>query len=176
MNTRLTGAPSNRLLTSAHVGFTDNGRRARYGAAYMRALCAHAGAAFTETSIDEDIMAIDGTIDFARMPVRIQIKCTSKFSVSSRKITFPLESGWTQKWSISDTPVFVVVVKVPRDIAGWLDYTSTYTRHNTVAFGRRFNRSKDLTSMVFDSSDLLTGDSIYEWRDIAYSLADGDLK
>ena len=89
MTTAATGRPPSRLLESAHVNFTDNGRRARYGAAYMRSLCAHAGALFTESSIDEDIMAIDGAVDFARMPVRVQIKCTSKFSVPGGKFTLP---------------------------------------------------------------------------------------
>lgn len=176
MTTTATGAPLSRLLKSAHVDFTDNGRRARYGAAYVRVLCAHAGATFTETAVDEDIMAIDGTIDFARMPVRVQIKCTSKFSVPGGKLTLPLEAGWLRKWTTSDTPVFVVVVKVPRDIAGWLDYDVAFTRHNTVAFGRRFDASKDLTSMLFTSTDRLAGESIYDWRDLAYDLADGVVK
>lgn len=173
MTTAATGTPPSRLLQSAHVDFTDNGRRARYGAAYVRALCAHAGAAFSESSIDEDIMAIDGTVDFARMPVRIQIKCTSMFSIPGGKFTLPLEPSWVKKWTTSDTPVFVVVVKVPRDIPGWLNYDVAYTRHNTVAFGRRFDRAANSTSMVFTSIDRLTGESIYEWRDLAYDIADG---
>lgn len=173
MTTAATGSPPSRLLKSAHVGFTDNGRRARYGAAYVRALCAHAGASFVETSIDEDIMAIDGTVDFARMPVRVQIKCTSQFSVAGSRLTLPLEPSWVKKWTASDTPVFVVVVKVPSDIPGWLDYDVAFTRHNTVAFGRRFVAAIDQASMVFTSSDRLTGESIYEWRDLAYDIADG---
>ena len=176
MTTAATGTPPSRLLKSAHVDFTDNGRRARYGAAFVRALCAHAGAAFTESSIDEDIMAIDGTVDFARMPVRVQIKCTSKFSIPGGKFTLPLESSWVRKWTTSDTPVFVVVVKVPRDIPGWLDYDVASTRHNTVAFGRRFDRATDSMSMVFTGVDRLTGESIYDWRDLAYDIADGVVK
>lgn len=176
MTTAATGTPPSRLLKSAHVDFTDNGRRARYGAAYVRTLCAHAGAAFTETNVDEDIMAIDGAVDFARMPIRVQIKCTSKFSVPGGKFTLPLETGWVKKWTASDTPVFVVVVKVPSDIPGWLDYDIAFTRHNTVAFGRRFDVAMDVTSMVFTRSDRLTGESIYEWRDLAYDIADGLVK
>lgn len=176
MTTAATGSPPSRLLESAHVGFTDNGRRARYGAAYVRALCAHAGAAFNETSVDEDIMAIDGSVDFARMPVRVQIKCTSQFSVSGSRLTLQLEPSWVSKWITSDTPVFVVVVKVPSDIPGWLHYDAAFTRHNTVAFGRRFIAATDLTSMMFTSSHRLTSESIYEWRDLAYDIADGVVK
>jgi hypothetical protein len=176
MATATTGTPPSRLLKPAHVDFTDNGRRARYGAAFVRTLCAQAGATFAETSVDEDIMAIDGTVDFARMPVRVQIKCTSKFSVSGGKFTLPLEPSWVKKWTASDTPVFVVVVKVPSDIPGWLDYDVAFTRHNTVAFGRRFVAATDLTSMVFTSSHRLNAESIYEWRDLAYDIADGVVK
>ena len=82
MTTAAASVPSSQLSKPAHVQFTDNGRRARYGAAYVRALCAHAGAKFSENDPDEDIQAIDGTIDFARMPVRVQIKCTSGRKVS----------------------------------------------------------------------------------------------
>ncbi|RJT75643.1 DUF4365 domain-containing protein [Arthrobacter cheniae] len=139
----------------------------------MRTLCAHVGASFTETSIDEDVMAIDGTVDFARMPVRVQIKCTSQFSVAGNRLTLPLELSWVEKWTISDTPVIVVVVKVPSDIPGWLDYDVAFTRPNTVAFGRRFDAATDVTSMVFTSSDRLTGESIHDWRDLAYDIADG---
>lgn len=176
MTTAITGASTSRLVKAAHVDFTDNGRRARYGAAYMRALCAHAGAMFTESSVDEDIMAIDGAVDFARMPVRVQIKCTSKFSVSGSRLTLPLEPAWIKKWAASDTPVFVVVVKVPGDIPGWLDYDVAFTRHNTVAYGRRYEKATDVKSMVFTGADRLTSESIYDWRDIAYGIADGVVK
>jgi len=173
MTTASPGSHPSRLREAAHPNFTDNGRRARYGAAYVRSMCAHAGASFTETSVDEDIMAIDGAIDFARMPVRVQIKCTSKFKVAGNKFTLPLESGWIRKWSVSDTPVFVVVVKVPQDIQGWLDYDQSFTRHNAVAFGRRFIPTMDLKSMVFVAEDRVTAESIYEWRDLAYGIVDG---
>lgn len=173
MTTAKPGKAPSRLLKSAHVDFTDNGRRARYGAAFLRTLCAHAGASFSETSVDEDIMAIDGTVDFARMPIRVQIKCTSKFSVRGTKFTLPLEPTWVKKWAASQTPVFVVVVKVPGDISRWLDYDPSFTRHNTVAFGRRFDAMNDGRSMTFSSADRITGESIYEWRDLAYSIADG---
>lgn len=173
MTTAAQGAPASRLLTPAHRRFTDNGRRARYGAAYVRALCAHAGAGFTETSIDEDVMAVDASIDFARMPVRVQIKCTSQFKVSGSKLSLPLEAGWTDKWAESDTPVFVVVIKVPPLLPDWLSFDSAFTRHNTVAYGRRFDPAKDSGGMSFDATHHLSSESIYEWRDIAYGIADG---
>lgn len=152
---------------------TDNGRRARYGAAYVQALCAAAGAGFKETSIDEDIMAVDASVSFPRMDVRVQIKCTSKFKVGGTQLTLPLRPDWVAKWTESDTPVFVVVVKVPASVPGWLTFDPAYTRHETVAFGRRFEAAADTASMLFTASHRLTTESIYDWRDLAYDLADG---
>jgi hypothetical protein len=175
VTTAARGAPVSRLSHPAHRRFTDNGRRARYGAAYVRALCAQAGAGFNETSVDEDVMAVDASVDFARMPVRVQIKCTSQFKVSGNKLTLSLEPGWVTNWSDSDTPVFVVVVKVPSLVPDWLTFNSAFTRHNTVAYGRRFIAATDLTSMSFDANHRLTAESIYDWRDTAYAIADGTL-
>jgi hypothetical protein len=173
VTTAAQGAQASRLIDPAHLKITDNGRRARYGAAYLRALCAQAGAGFTETSIDEDVMAVDATIDFARMPVRVQIKCTSKFKVSGSKLTLPLAPSWVANWVMSDTPVFVVVVKVPPLVPDWLAFDTAFTRHNTTAYGRRFDAAADSTAMAFDATHRVTSHSIYEWRDLAYDLADG---
>lgn len=175
MTTAAQGSSASRLASPAHQRFTDNVRRARYGAAYVRALCAQAGAGFTETSIDEDVMAVDGIVDFIRMPVRVQIKCTSQFVVSGIKLTLPLEPGWVARWAGSTTPVFVVVVKVPTLVPEWLTFDTSFTRHNTVAYGRRFMAAADSTSMLFDAAHRLTSESIYDWRDTAYALADGTI-
>jgi hypothetical protein len=37
----------------------DTGRRARYGVAYLRTICAQAGVGVKETSPDEDVLAVD---------------------------------------------------------------------------------------------------------------------
>jgi hypothetical protein len=63
--------------SSVNSTFTDNARKARYGVAYFRTICAQAGVSFTETSADEDNMAVDGLVSFARSSSRVQLKCTS---------------------------------------------------------------------------------------------------
>lgn len=176
MTTAAAKVPQGRLAAPAHTRFNDNTRRARYGAAYVRSLCAHAGAGFNETSIDEDVQAVDATVDFARLPVRVQIKCTSQFKVGNGKLTLELEPGWVDKWTESDTTVFVVVVKVPAHVPSWVEHDDAVTRHNTVAFGRRFEPGVHTKSMTFTATDKLTSDTIYKWRDLAYDIYDGVVK
>jgi hypothetical protein len=173
MTTAATGTPASRLSLPVHPNFSDNGRRARYGAAYFSSLCAHAGATFNETRVDEDIEAVDGTLGFQRTIVRVQIKCTSKFVVGNGQMTLPLDSHWVDSWEASDTPVFVVVVKVPKDVDGWVEHDAVFTRHHTVAFGKRFPRGVDTMSLTFTAADKLTSESIYDWRDLVYDIMDG---
>ena len=173
MTTAATGAPPSRLTSPAHPKFSDNGRRARYGAAYFSSLCAHAGATFTETRVDEDIEAIDATLGFQRTIVRVQIKCTSKFVVGNGQMTLQLEDHWVESWEASDTPVFVVVVKVPKNVDQWVEHDAVFTRHHTVAFGKRFPRGVAAKSLTFSVADKLTSETLYEWRDLVYDILDG---
>lgn len=52
-------------------------RKARYGVAYLRSVCAQAGVGLSETSADEDVLAIDCDVKFAEGVVGVQVKCTS---------------------------------------------------------------------------------------------------
>lgn len=171
--TTVTGIPGDRLAQSANHRFDDNGRKARYGVAYLQSLCAHAGVDFKEGSLDSDNLAVDATIEYPRMPVRVQIKCTSKYKVGNGNMTLELKPEWVAKWAESDTTVFVVVVKVPADIPSWLEHDPSFTRHCTVAFGQRFNASIHTKSMKFTASDKITSETVYDWRDLAYAIADG---
>lgn len=164
---------TSRLLKPVHSRFNDNVRRARYGVAYVEALCAHAGTDFRESSPDTDVSAVDGSIEFARMPVRVQIKCTSRYQVGARSLTLRLKSEWVDKWTESDTPVFVIVVKVPQSVPEWVEHADVFTRHHTVAFGKRFEPGMHTSSMKFTAADKMTSETLYEWRDLAYAIADG---
>jgi hypothetical protein len=158
-----------RLAAPANGNFTDNSRRARYGVAYLRALCATAGVGLAETSPDEDVDAIDATIKFARASAEVQVKCTSGFRVGTGSATLALEPGWVSKWSEALHPVFVVLVKVPLGFHEWIDFEETFTSHRTVAFGKRFEKSQHSRAMTFSQQDQLTADTLYEWRDQVYA-------
>ena len=56
------------------ASLTANGRKARYGAAYLRAVCAQAGVLMSEGSMDEDVLAFDCTVGFPDGDVRVQVK------------------------------------------------------------------------------------------------------
>jgi hypothetical protein len=79
------------------------GLNARFGAAYLRAICSHAGVGFTETTIDEDVLAVDATVDFAISPARVQIKCSIRFKIKKGKTASwqAEESWWGKRISIS---------------------------------------------------------------------------
>src|ERR1700693_3373291 len=100
---------------------SPNGSKARFGVAYVRAVCSQAGFGFTETSPDEDILAVDGQVDFAMCPARVQIKCTGRFRLPGGKTaSWQAEESWWGHWHESRIPVyFVLVVVDPDDQLAW---------------------------------------------------------
>jgi hypothetical protein len=157
-------------MTAANPRFTDNGRRGRYGVAYLHSLAAHAGVGFMENSPDEDVDAIDVTLKFGRASAEVQVKCTGKFKVGPGVASLQLEPAWVEKWSSSLHPVFVVLVKVPSEIGDWIDGRQSTTLHRTVAFGKRFDPAVHTTVMKFTRVDHLTADTLYDWRDEIYEF------
>lgn len=162
------GPIPSRLVDSANSRYSDNGRRGRYGVAYLRALCAHAGVGFAETSPDEDVDAIDATLKFGRASAEVQVKCTGGFKVGMNPATLTLEPDWVQKWTEQYHPVFVVLVKVPAVVPDWIETSQSFTKHRTVAFGKRFDPAQHTTSMKFTKVDHLTAETLYDWRDEVY--------
>ncbi|WP_456846794.1 DUF4365 domain-containing protein [Cellulomonas sp. P5_C6] len=157
------------LATAANVNFSDNGRRGRYGVAYLRALCAAAGVSFKENSPDEDVDAIDVSLKFARASAEVQVKCTSSFHVGMGRATLSLESDWVTKWADSYHPVFIVLVKVPTGFDDWLDFKPSSTGHRAVAFGKRFDAKAHTTSIQFTKANHLTAETLYDWREQVYA-------
>lgn len=162
--------PPSRLGTAANPEFSDNGRRGRYGVAYLRSLAAHAGVGFSENSPDEDVDAIDVSLKFARASAEVQVKCTGKFRVGPGRATLQLEPEWVRKWASSFHPIYVVLVKVPSEVGDWIEGRSSSTLHRTVAFGQRFDRSIHTTTMQFTRENLLTAETLYDWRDEIYEF------
>lgn len=169
MTTEAAETPPSRLLTSANPNFSDNGRRGRYGVAFLRSLAAHAGVGFMENSPDEDVDAVDVALQFARASVRVQVKCTGSFKVGPGRATLELEPGWVEKWSASFEPVYVVLVKVPSVVSDWIEGQPASTVHKAVAFGKLFDPVAHTTSMQFTKADLLTTEMLYDWRDELYA-------
>ena len=163
------GAPS-RLLVPADSNFTDNGRKGRYGVAYLRSLAAHAGVALKETSPDEDVDALDVTLWFGRASAEVQVKCSAQWKVGLGVASLALEPEWVEKWKASYHPVYVVLVKVPSVVGDWIEGRTSTTLHRTVAFGKRFDPSVHTSTMKFTKADQLTSDTLYDWRDEVYEF------
>jgi Domain of unknown function (DUF4365) len=144
---------------------TSNAAKARFGVAYLRAVCSQAGVAFVESSVDEDLMAFDGLIGFADVDVRVQVKCTGQFKIaSSRTASWPADEHWWRKWRRAKNPVYFVLVVMDPDIQpGWLDHRSDGTLHRAAAFWARVDCAPAAASVVVPKDQRLTADTLQLW-------------
>jgi Domain of unknown function (DUF4365) len=144
---------------------SSTGSKARFGAAYVRAICSHAGVGFTETTIDEDVLAVDGTVDFAAASVRVQIKCTGQYRITSGKTaSWHAEESWWGKWHQSRVPVyFVLVVVDPDDQLAWLEHKDEGTLHRAAAFWVRVDQLPDRSRIRVPKSQRLTAATLTQW-------------
>lgn len=144
---------------------TPNGCKARFGAAYVRAICSHAGVGFTETSIDEDVLAVDGKVELAEADVRVQIKCTGQFRIAGGSTaSWQAEDSWWQKWQNSKTPVYFVLVLVdPDDQLQWLEHRDDGTLHRAAAFWVRVDTMPADVSVTVPKSQRLSASTLTEW-------------
>lgn len=154
------GAASRPIAT-----LTPNGAKARFGVAYLRAICSHAAVGFAETSIDEDVLAVDGSIEFDLGIVRVQVKCTSQFRINGGKTaTWQAEPAWWEKWHRSGLPVYLVVVVIdPDDQAAWLHHHNEGTLHRAAAFWVRVDNMSVSPGITVPKSQRLTADTLQEW-------------
>lgn len=142
-----------------------NGSKARFGVAFLRAICSQAGVGFTETSIDEDVLAIDGMVEFEASIARIQVKCTGKFRINGGdSATWPAEQHWWNRWHKSKIPVyFVLVVMDPDNQPEWLDHRPDGTLHRAAAFWVRVDQMSEASGIKVPKSQRLTADTLRHW-------------
>src|SRR5262245_29053064 len=91
-------------------------RKARYGVAYVRSICSQAGVPLSETDPDEDVLAVDCDLKFPEASVRVQVKCTSRWKITGKSISWPVAKAWVQKWDMNELPVYFIVVIVPSSL------------------------------------------------------------
>lgn len=143
----------------------DNTRRGRYGVAYVHAVCSQAGAAWSETSPDEDREAIDGAISLGAGSANVQIKCTSVSALDSEKTTVRLKSAWVESWSQQLlAPTYVVVVRVPPGIPDWIAHLNDGTMHRTAAYWAQFDPAQHSASITVPQSQRFTIETLHQWR------------
>ena len=151
-----------------------NAAKARFGVAYVRAICSHAGVGFAETSPDEDYLAIDGRVQFSLGNVGVQIKCTGQFRIDGGDTaSWPAEAEWWRKWHGSKEPVYFIVVMVdPDDQSAWLEHLDGGTLSRSAAFWVRVDRMSEGPSITVPKAQRLTAATMATWAadvDAAYA-------
>ncbi|GAA2790066.1 DUF4365 domain-containing protein [Kitasatospora sp. CM 4170] len=150
---------------SSVVTLSQNGAKGRYGVSYVRSIVSQAGVGFTETSPDEDVLAVDATVDFALAPARIQIKCSAGFSIAGKSATWQSELYWREQWSQSLLPVyFVLVILDVDDRHHWINHHDAGTDHRAAAFWVRVNQSEIGDKIRIPKSQRLTADVLRLWH------------
>jgi hypothetical protein len=148
-----------------------NGRKGRYGVAYLDAVVTAAGFDMTEPRPGADMLAYDTTIMFPEGDVRVQIKTTHQYALggSNERLTYTAKQHWVDSWAAARIPVyFVVVVVPPEDGQLWLNHGPTGTEMTqTAAFWNRI-RPSDFTpanmSVAALRSQRLHGSTLLEWQ------------
>lgn len=151
-------------MSLPHATLGTNGCKARYGLSYVRSVCSQAGVTMTETEPDSDVLAVDCNVAFREADVRVQVKCTSKWTIGGRSLRYPIEEGWIRKWDDSVVPVYFVVVIVPSDPALWLRHDQDGTFHGTAAFWVRLVPGTVGTSLAVPKDQRLTRNTIEIWH------------
>ncbi|MFC5662948.1 DUF4365 domain-containing protein [Kitasatospora misakiensis] len=151
---------------SSVVTLSQNGAKGRYGVSYVRSIVSQAGVGFTETSPDEDVLAVDATVDFALAPARLQIKCTGGFSIAGKSATWQSELYWREQWSQSLLPVyFVLVILDVDDRPQWIKHHETGTDHRAAAFWVRVNQTEAGDKIRIPKSQRFTADVLRLWHE-----------
>jgi hypothetical protein len=162
---------------SWNAGATLDANRAksRFGVAYVRAVCSQAGVGFQETSPDEDVLAVDGSVEFEIAPARVQVKCTGQFRLKGgSRATWPIDNSWRQRWTRSGVPVyFVLVIVDPDDQLLWLHHQDEATLHRAAAFWVRVDTIPAGQNIAVPKAQRLTADTLWLWAEEVAASFDG---
>lgn len=152
-----------------------NRAKSRFGVAYVRAVCSQAGVGFQETSPDEDVLAVDGNVEFEIASARVQVKCTGRFRLNGGSTaTWPIDEAWRQHWKRSGVPVyFVLVIVDPDDQLEWLHHQDAATLHRAAAFWVRVDTLPDEKNIAVPKAQRLTADTLRLWAEDVEASFDG---
>ncbi|WP_086819179.1 DUF4365 domain-containing protein [Allokutzneria sp. NRRL B-24872] len=152
-----------------------NRAKSRFGIAYVRAVCSQAGVGFQETSADEDVLAVDGTVEFEVGPARVQVKCTGQFRLKGGPTaTWSIDESWRRRWTRSGVPVyFVLVIVDPDDQISWLQHQDEATLHCAAAFWVRVDTLPAGQNIAVPKAQRLTADTLRAWMEDVEASFDG---
>ena len=158
--------PNGADVSYPYASLSPNGRKARFGVAYLRNICAQAGVGLMETSIDEDVLAVDCVVNFPLGMVRVQVKCTSDDQGGAPHLVWKIEQGWKDKWAVSQVPVFFVGIVVDSDNEAWVQHLDDGTRLNAIGVWAPINVADLGSSIKIPRKSRLTAATMQEWHDI----------
>ena len=160
-------------IVESGASLSLSGRKARYGLAYVRSICSQSGVPFLEPQPDEDVLAVDCAVCFPQGDVRVQVKCTGRWTIGGSSLTFPVDQEWVRKWDENILPVYFVVVIVPRQLpAGhWLRHDLKGTFHHTAAFWARLPPGEVGSSVVIRKTQRLKASTISLWHQDLLEIA-----
>lgn len=153
----------NTLDLSAAVG--------RYAVAYVREVCAQAHVGFKETSAGEDLLAVDGSIEYPALDLRVQIKgsTTPSLAPQAGTLNFAIKDSWREKWQRNALPTYFIYVLMEKDIKAWFEYERTNTQAGAYALWSRVdNLSGTATHVEFDRTQRFKSDTVGAWYEGVY--------
>lgn len=143
----------------------ESAAKGRFGVAYVRSIFSQAAVGFNETAPDEDAIAVDGSLEFAIAPARIQIKCSSRFKIAGRSATWDSELHWRQSWAASGVPVyFVLVILDYKDPLSWIHHHDAGTDQKAAAFWVRVNEAMPSDKIIVPKTQRLTVATLAQWE------------
>lgn len=156
-------------VLAPHQTLVLNTRKGRFGVAYVRTIAGQAGCSFRETSPDEDVMAVDCTVDFPEGDARVQVKATKKYKISGSDefITYYAEESWMEKWARTAVPLYFIVVVVPDTSPEWLEHADHGTLLvRTAAYWVRLqpDQFKSSNKILVPRAQRLTEATFVEWH------------
>ncbi len=158
--------PNERTTMATHSTLDLPAAVGRFAVSYVRKVCAQAHIGFDETSSGEDVLAVDGTIQYPVLGVRVQIKGSTGPSLTPQtgSLSMPIEPKWREKWRRNGPPVFMIYVLMEHEISSWLAQQPTNTLAGAYALWSRIdNIDLDAESVVFDRTQRFSAETVGEW-------------
>lgn len=153
-----------------------------FSLSYITQLTADSGVSYEEDR--KDYIAVDGQVNFAEIPLRIQLKSTVQPTKWAPSFTYYLEEDWLRKWCNSKIPVVLVllVIDCKTDTNGErLPFISHDTddykingrgywiRVDDLAKAHDFKTTKGL-SITLNSTHRIGSKTVLDWHKVAMSI------
>ncbi|WP_374228006.1 DUF4365 domain-containing protein [Rhodococcus qingshengii] len=135
-------------------------RKSRYSLAFISSLCAQAGLRVSETRQDEDVHAIDMSVEYPESSVRLQLKCSSSMQMTRKFETISCDQYRIDRWRDNAGPVFIVLVVVPDNHYDWIADEDRSTLHRTHAYWAQYDPNSTRKSVRVYQENRVTLDVV----------------